>query len=258
MPRDGEGLVAATPLAHLTPPLCLCGVIWCQVKSFEDQGYTVHMVSAGHVHSGALTTEGALFCWGFNTAGCCGQPLAVKFMPNPVCVRFLYDLPYNLALNRPAQQSSTIGKCAASKAVDGKITPKEINSCSCTKSDSQAWWQVDLGEVATIQTIKVYNRGDEANGEDLQKNLRRLFPCYIFASRLPFDTEAYGDMSLDRAEQVAICKKRFTDVQTVVVWRLPERKYARYVRIQLEDQNYMGLAQVRRPRSRVPYVMEPM
>lgn len=49
---------------------------------------------------------------------------------------------------------------------------------------------------------------------------------------------------------VAVVKKRFVDLQRKVIWRLPERKLVRYVRIQLEQQNFLTLAQVRhRPAS---------
>lgn len=44
---------------------------------------------------------------------------------------------------------------------------------------------------------------------------------------------------------VAVVKKRFVDLQQKVIWRLPERKLVRYVRIQLEQQNFLTLAQVR-------------
>ena len=47
-----------------------------------------------------------------------------------------------------------------------------------------------------------------------------------------------------QAMGVAVVKKRFVDLQRKVIWRLPERKLVRYVRIQLEQQNVLTLAQV--------------
>lgn len=44
---------------------------------------------------------------------------------------------------------------------------------------------------------------------------------------------------------MAVSKKRFVDLQRRLVWRLPERKLVRYVRVQLEQQNFLTLAQVR-------------
>jgi hypothetical protein len=49
---------------------------------------------------------------------------------------------------------------------------------------------------------------------------------------------------LEQAANVAVAKKRFVDLQRRLVWRLPERKLVRYVRVQLEQQNFLTLAQV--------------
>lgn len=52
-------------------------VVWL----LQDLGVSVHMVSAGHLHSAVLTTDGALYAWGYNHSGCCGQPLVEQFIP---------------------------------------------------------------------------------------------------------------------------------------------------------------------------------
>lgn len=62
----------------------------------------------------------------------------------------------NLALNKPAEQSSTFGDSVASKAVDGSL-----DSISQTESTGdEKFWIVDLEAVALIRQIKIHNRQD--------------------------------------------------------------------------------------------------
>ena len=63
------------------------------------------------------------------------------------------EAPINLALGKPATQSSLYGTGAASYAVDGNTS----GSITHTQSNAQAWWQVDLGGVRPIGTIAVWN-----------------------------------------------------------------------------------------------------
>ena len=67
----------------------------------------------------------------------------------------------NLAVNKPATQSSTWPWGEPSKAVDGNTDGNWSNgSVSHTNADNQAWWQVDLGGMYAIQRIDVWNRTD--------------------------------------------------------------------------------------------------
>jgi hypothetical protein len=60
----------------------------------------------------------------------------------------------NVAIGKDATQSSTFKDKVASKAVDGKM-----NSFSHTGSDNcGGWWQIDLGDSFTIESIKILNR----------------------------------------------------------------------------------------------------
>jgi hypothetical protein len=142
--------------------------------------------------------EGALYCWGFNTRGCCGQSPALQFVAQPECVRFLYDMPANLARGKEVRQSSTMGKSHAGIAIDGIINGGDPDvsdprrhvqplsglmtgdehstdrvdavvslheqACTCTKPDNNAWWQVDLGDYATVHSVIVWNRCDPHGG----------------------------------------------------------------------------------------------
>jgi hypothetical protein len=68
-----------------------------------------------------------------------------------------------LSENRPAFQSSTHGSGQASLAVDGN-TDGDYHHGSCTHTDANAalpaWWQVDLDNTATIDEVRIWNRGD--------------------------------------------------------------------------------------------------
>eukprot|EP00952_Eustigmatos_sp_NYUAD-ZCMA_P006311 27245-Eustigmatos_ZCMA.PRE.1 len=59
--------------------------------------------------------------------------------------------------------------------------------------------QVDLGDYATVSTIVLYNRADEIDDQDPFKNMKRLFPCWVIASREPFD-EVGGKVVLFTAD----------------------------------------------------------
>ena len=65
----------------------------------------------------------------------------------------------NIALGKPAYQSSTVGDEVASRAVDGNKNPNMLNlSCSGTWKNLNAWWAIDLGSVRSIKTVSVTGR----------------------------------------------------------------------------------------------------
>ncbi|XP_035671477.1 uncharacterized protein LOC118412621 isoform X2 [Branchiostoma floridae] len=67
----------------------------------------------------------------------------------------------NIALNRPATQSSTKYQGAAGRAVDGDVSPRYAeNSCTHTAKESNPWWQVDLGKSQCVDRVVVTNRED--------------------------------------------------------------------------------------------------
>jgi hypothetical protein len=70
-------------------------------------------------------------------------------------------LPPNLALFKPATQSSTPWGADAGRAVDGNPDGNWYNSSvTHTDFDAPAWWQVDLGAVKSIGEVVLYNRTD--------------------------------------------------------------------------------------------------
>ncbi|XP_069128580.1 fucolectin-5-like [Argopecten irradians] len=71
---------------------------------------------------------------------------------------------YNIALGKPAAQSSTTGGWVANKAVDGVIG-KDFESsgggsCSSTSDhgEPEAWWRVDLQQMTRIKSINITYR----------------------------------------------------------------------------------------------------
>ncbi|HUI78488.1 MAG TPA: SBBP repeat-containing protein, partial [Bryobacteraceae bacterium] len=91
--------------------------------------------------------------------------------------RFSFSSPSNLALGKPATESSTLA--AAGEAVDGNTDGNYFDgSVSHTGLDANAWWQVDLGSSAVISSIVVWNRTDCCGD--------RLANYWVFASNTPF------------------------------------------------------------------------
>ncbi len=67
----------------------------------------------------------------------------------------------NLALGKPAAQSTTYSSGQASRAVDGNTDGVFFNhSVTHTILGVQPWWQVDLGAVMGISHVVLYNRTD--------------------------------------------------------------------------------------------------
>lgn len=79
-------------------------------------------------------------------------PLAQLYTQLVSC---LYVSPKNLALGRPARQSSVYDSLSAGIAVDGDRSGDDYRKCNCTQQDPQGWWEVDLGEVVHIHQVKV-------------------------------------------------------------------------------------------------------
>ena len=67
----------------------------------------------------------------------------------------------NVALGKPAKQSSVYGRGNASRAVDGNENSSWVGrSITHTGKDKNAWWQVDLGKGYQIDKIVITNRKD--------------------------------------------------------------------------------------------------
>nr|XP_034315263.1 uncharacterized protein LOC117685102 [Crassostrea gigas] len=104
------------------------------------------------------------------------------------------DLP-NIALLKPAEQSSTKLDYNASYAVDGnRGTEFGVDMCTVTADgDTRPWWRVDLKAVYSITSVRILNRGIDKYNTDLSFKLRDVTvtvgltesdintPCGVFA-----------------------------------------------------------------------------
>ncbi|XP_064620880.1 uncharacterized protein LOC135483778 [Lineus longissimus] len=72
----------------------------------------------------------------------------------------------NLAIGKPASQSSDYRQGEADHAVDGNPNPSQADSQSCTqtKEESSPWWFVDLKSQYRVKNIIIINRSDNWGG----------------------------------------------------------------------------------------------
>lgn len=138
----------------------------------------------------------------------------------------------NLALNKPARQSSTAYAGDARRAVDGKTDGDyRANSVSHTAEEREAWWEVDLGRIEDISEVRIWNRTDE-HGD-------RLVNFCVLISQRPFGSASLGTLLQD----AAFWKSSHPGMagEKVVI---PANTRGRYVRVQLRQKNFLALAEV--------------
>ncbi len=139
----------------------------------------------------------------------------------------------NVALNKPATQSSTLTANGvtgnAGNAVDGNTDGVYWNgSVSATNSTSQPWWQVDLGGQFNIEQIRVYNRTE---GSSRLENFQVMVSNTAFSNNL---NTALGQASWSQnTSGNAGTPSNFTLNET-----------ARYVRVQANGTSYLTIAEV--------------
>ena len=128
----------------------------------------------------------------------------------------------NIALGKRVSQSSTAFGGDASRAVDGK-TDGDFGHQSVTHTNFQSkpWWQVDLDSEETIRQINIYNRTDTASNSlsNFHVILLDSFGNEIDRKRISSLTDTFAQIAIDY-------------------------KKARYVRIELEGNNALSLAEV--------------
>ena len=139
----------------------------------------------------------------------------------------LGDQPLNLALQKPAEQSSTDAGRDASRAVDGNTDGIAANdSVAATLSQDEQWWQVDLGAPTNIEKVQIWIRTDDAGYIPLNN-------IHVFASDVPFEFDDLAQTQNQAGVNVLpLIQGPVSD--TAVVIPLNDIS-ARYVRVQLED-----------------------
>ena len=132
----------------------------------------------------------------------------------------------NLALDKPSQQSSNYNSSLTSnRAVDGVIHGDyEVAPGTHTQQEANAWWQVDLGAVYSLNAVKIHNRGNNTGA--------RLTDFSVHLSDFPF-TDTNNSISTYRYRSTA------GPLSVVNLYQ-----NARYLRIQLNGSNYLQLAEV--------------
>lgn len=139
----------------------------------------------------------------------------------------------NLARGKTVSQSSTfLPGGEASHAVDGNTDGVYDNgSVSATASDSQAWWEVDLGSIQSIQSIRVWNRVEFPG---------RTKKFYVLVSDEPFTSK-----NLDTTKtQVREGRYFYTPGPCGFPTAIPFHNTGRYVRVQLSEADFLQLAEV--------------
>lgn len=130
-------------------------------------------------------------------------------------------------------QSSTAYGGAAGYATDGNRDGVYTNrSVTHTRSETNPWWQMDLGAESMLTNIEVYNRTDCCS--------ERLSNAKVFVSRTPFQstnlatTEANANVATYTLGNMANKEQQTIEVN----------KLGRYIRIQLPRRDYLSLAEV--------------
>lgn len=132
----------------------------------------------------------------------------------------------NLALNKLTQQSShnSSHRNESQSAIDGI---KNGKFSFHTKKEVNPWWQVDLEEIYDVTEVRVYNRLGSA--ADRARTLRILFSSDGERWELVYaNDESYIFGGIDGKPLIVPL----------------ESKPARYVRLQLNDENYLHLDEV--------------
>ena len=142
----------------------------------------------------------------------------------------------NLAAGKAARQSSTLAGYSiggASAAIDGDTSGNFFNgSVTHTNSDANAWWQVDLGGLASIFSIVLWNRTDCCGD--------RLDDYWVFVSDTPFLASETPATLQSRAATFSSHQTSAPNPSTTISVGVQ----GRYVRVQLSGTNNLSLAEV--------------
>jgi hypothetical protein len=138
----------------------------------------------------------------------------------------------NLARGKHATQSATAYGGEAQRAVDGNLDGNYAgNSVSHTDDRPQSWWQVDLGAVSSIQSVRLWNRTDCC--------AERLSRFFLFVSETPLPA---GNLHASQNHQGVWAFNHDRPVGRTT--DIPVNRRGRYVRIQLSGADYLHLAEV--------------
>jgi hypothetical protein len=143
----------------------------------------------------------------------------------------------NLAQGKTASQSSMFPGYAtsgAASAVDGSTDGVFFDgSVTATNLEINAWWQVDLGTSATVNSIVIWNRTDCCGD--------RLGDFWVFVSNVPFSPT---DTPLTLQNRPGTFSSHQTAAPNPSTTIVAGGAQGRYIRVQLTGTDYLSLAEV--------------
>ena len=121
-----------------------------------------------------------------------------------------------------------------------------MSNLAHTQFEANPFCEIDLGSFAQITSIRLWNRTDSPDDAALHIDMftRRLFPCVIMISQFPFASDLEDEPSIDKCLKQSVATVRLTKDQRCNIWNVPKFTTGRYVRIQLEDTNFLHFAQI--------------
>ncbi len=141
--------------------------------------------------------------------------------------------PENVALSATVSQSSTAYDGVPERAIDDETNGRYFNSNSVTHTgpDTNAWWEADLGQVASIDEIVIWSRTDCCQS--------RLSDFHVLVSVDPFSSK---DLSSTISQSGVV--NIFRQGQAAEQNAIPVLANGRYVRVQLSGKNFLSMAEV--------------
>jgi hypothetical protein len=141
----------------------------------------------------------------------------------------------NLATNKTATQSSTYPGYPASNAVDGNTdgsVPHGSVTVTASGTEANPWWQVDLGTLAVVDSVVIWNRTDCCG--------YRLADYWVFVSDTPFSpTDTLATL---QAHPGTMYMHMTTAPNPSTA--IPFGNAARYIRLVSGATDYLSLAEV--------------
>jgi CSLREA domain-containing protein len=139
----------------------------------------------------------------------------------------------NIALNKPASQSSTDADAVAARAVDGSISDYYGAYAARTNREAQPWWQVDLGTNQLIGEINVRGNSGIPNVP--------FRDFYVFVSDTPFASASLSE-TLNQPGVSSYYYFRADNNKPGTT--VPVGRFGRYVRVQLGYTDKLILTEV--------------
>lgn len=161
-------------------------------------------------------------------------PLLLLWLPfflqaqSPPC-----DSLRNLALDGTATQSSTNPGGDAEQAIDGNTQGDFYHpdqSVSSTQYGNQMWWRVDLGQVKSVNNVRIWN----------QTNGNSTADFYVFYSSAPLSDDLNTNLNDANVDHAYIAG----DAESPSVFVFLENQPIRYLQIQGSTWGFVTLAEV--------------